>query len=216
MITSLPYLDRLDPARQEVFKQLAAFSNQFILAGGTAMMLQIGHRLSYDFDCFSEATLNHDAILRQAKRIFGSQIRPHIRTDEILSIKTLNNIEVTFVSHPFPILKKPVKTSSIPLFHLDDLAANKTHTIGRRPAWRDYVDLFFLLKWKLYNIGKLVKLAEQKFIGEFHDKLFLQQLTYYSDLEIVPTVFLKETYKTEEIKTFLEQQVEAYLKKVLS
>lgn len=48
-----PYLDQLDPARQDVFKKLVRFANEFTLGGGTAIMLQLGHRLSYDFDCFS-------------------------------------------------------------------------------------------------------------------------------------------------------------------
>lgn len=208
------YLDRLDNARQTVFKKLAAFSDQFILAGGTAIMLQIGHRLSYDFDCFSQ-TKPSDILLRKINQVFGSGIKPHLETDEILSIKTRSNIEITFVWHPFPLLKKPISTGYIPLFYLDDLAANKTYVIGRRGAWRDYVDLFFFLKWRLYTIETLINLANKKFTGEFHDKLFLEQLTYFNDLEIIPTVFLKEKHTPEEIKAFLGHEVEAYLKKIL-
>lgn len=213
--TSPPYLVKLDPERREVYESLGAFADQFVLAGGTAVMLQIGHRLSYDFDCFTEKALNHDAILRKVKHTFGQQIRPHLQTDEVLSIKTPQNVEVTFVSHPFPLLKKPVKTTAIPLFHLDDLAAHKAYVIGRRPAWRDYVDLFFLLNWKLYTVEKLISLASKKFVGEFHDKLFLEQLTFFADIEIVPVKFLKDAYAPAEIKTYLERQVESYIKKVL-
>lgn len=213
--TSPPYLGQLDPVRQAVFRDLKAFADEFVLAGGTAMMLQIGHRFSYDFDCFTEKKLAHDAVLRKAKTIFGPHIRPHIRTDEVLSLKTPQNIEVTFVFHPFPLLKKPITTNSISLFHLDDLTANKGHVIGRRPAWRDYVDLFFLMKWRLYDMTTLITLAEKKFTGEFHDKLFLEQLTYFEDLEIVPTAFLKESYTPDDIKNFLSHQVELYLKSVL-
>ena len=208
------YLDRLDNARQAVFKKLSAFSDQFVLAGDTAIMLQIGHRLSYDFDCFSKIKPS-DLLLRKINRVFGSGIKLHLRTDEILSIKTDTNIEITFVWHPFPLLKKPISTRYIPLFHLDDLAANKAYTIGRKGAWRDYVDLFFLLKWQLYTIETLIKLANEKFTGELHDKLFLEQLTYFDDLEIVPTVFVKEKHTPEEIKAFLGHEVETYLKKIL-
>lgn len=210
-----PYLDRLDPARQTAFKNLTAFSDEFVLAGGTAIMLQIGHRQSYDFDCFTKKTLEHDQILRKAKRIFGQQIEPHIRTHEMLSLKTPNLVEVTFVSHPFPFLKDPILSNSIPLFHLDDLAANKAYVVGRRPAWRDYVDLFILFKWDLYTIKSLIELAERKFTGEFSAKLFLEQLTYFSDINIVPVKFIKISYTPEEIKSFLENQVTAYLKKLI-
>lgn len=40
------YLDQLSPERQAVFKKLKHFADRFTLAGGTAIMLQIGHRLS--------------------------------------------------------------------------------------------------------------------------------------------------------------------------
>jgi len=46
------FLDQLDKERRQVFKKLKVFSSSFVLAGGTAIMLQIGHRLSYDFDLF--------------------------------------------------------------------------------------------------------------------------------------------------------------------
>ena len=212
--TLLPFMVRLDPARQQVFKQLAPFSDCFVLAGGTAIMLQIGHRLSYDFDCFSET--NQPAnLLRKIKGVFGSQILLQVETGEQITFKTSSGVEVTFTHHPYPLLQKPIKTASIPLFHLDDLAANKAYTIGRRGAWRDYVDLFILLRWELYDIFTLIKLATRKFTGEFNDKLFLEQLCYFKDVELVPTKFLKKNYTADEIKSFLEQQVESYVKKIL-
>lgn len=208
------YLDQLSPERQEVFKKLTHFSRSFILAGGTAIMLQIGHRQSFDFDCFSEHGLS-STLIRNANIVFGGSISLQIETSEIISFKTNEGIEVTFVYHPYKPLKPPIKTGYINLFHLDDLAANKAYTIGRRGAWRDYVDLFFLLKWELYDIDKLARLAKKKFQGEFNEKLFLQQLTYFDDLKITPTVFLKDSYTDDEIKSFLEKQVKDYLSSIL-
>lgn len=104
----------------------------------------------------------------------------------------------------------------MPVFTLDDLAANKVFTIGRRGVWRDYVDIFFFLKRKKYFVKDLIKLAERKFSGEFSEKLFLGQLTYFDDIKIVPTVFLKEKYADEEIKNYLQSQVKDYLRGVFS
>lgn len=98
---------------------------------------------------------------------------------------------------------------------MDDLVANKAYTIGRRPAWRDYVDMFFILKWNLYSLNDVIQLAEQKFKGEFNAKLLLPQLTYFEDIHPAETAFIKETYTDEEIKHFLGDSVDAYLKTVL-
>ncbi len=215
MIMLPPYTEKLDPERQEVFRKLKKFSSDFILAGGTALMLQIGHRLSYDFDCFS-MNLLPDSLLRKAKNIFGKTILPELDTREQLTFKTPQRISVTFVYHPYRPLKSIIKTTFISLFDLDDLAANKAYTIGRRPAWRDYVDLFFLLKWNLYTIDTLINLANKKFPGEFNPKLFLEQLVYFDDLNVVSTEFLKESYDDGYIQSFLSQEVEKYLKRVLA
>lgn len=207
------FLDQLNHDRQEVFKKLKAFSKEFVLAGGTAIMLQIGHRRSFDFDCFIQQKLPEN-IDRKAKYVFGKYIFPIYKSREQLTFKTSHRVEVTFVSHPYKALQEPLKTNSIPLFHLDDLVANKAYTIGRRGAWRDYVDLFFFLKWNLYDLSTIIKLAEKKFEGEFNPKLFLEQLVYFEDVDILPAIFLKESYKDKQIQSFLEKEVEGYLGKL--
>lgn len=209
-----PYLDRLDNERQTIFKKLRYFSDRFILAEGTVLMLQIGHRLSYDFDCFSKYELPKN-LLSKIRRIFGLVAKPVVNNSELCLVKLSSGIELHFVYHPFKDLQKPIRSDYLPLANKDDLAANKAYTIGRRGAWRDYVDLFFLLKWKKYSIEKLTKLAEQKFQGEFNPKLFLEQLVYFKDLDITDTVFLKESYTSKEIQSFLSDQVDYYVKKVL-
>lgn len=182
------YLDQLSKERRQVFTRLKAFSD-YILAGGTAIMLQTGDRASYDFDCFSEKSISK-YLLVKVKEVFGQDVLLQIETSDMILIKT----------------------NSIPIFNLDDLAANKAFTIGRRGVWRDYVDIFLFLKRKKYSIKDLIKLAERKFGGEFNEKLFLGQLTYFDDIKIVPTVFLKEKYSDEEIKSYLEKEVSAYIK----
>ncbi len=209
-----PYLDQLDLDRQEAFKKLKHFASDFVLAGGTAIMLQIGHRLSFDFDCFSTSPLS-PTLARKVRRVFGKIILPRVRTSEQLTFSTEKSVEVTFVYHPYKMLKQPIQTGYMPILHLDDLAANKAYTIGRRGVWRDYIDLFFLLKWKFYRVEKIIALAEKKFEGEFNDKLFLEQLAYFKDVDTIPITFLKESYEVSEIQSFLEEQVAKYISRIL-
>lgn len=208
------FLDQLGNERKAVFHKLAAFADKFVLAGGTAIMLQLDHRRSFDFDCFSQQELSAN-LLAKTRRIFGPGVHLKTKTEDILTITTLEGVEVTFVSYPYPPLRPPLRTAPFPLFHLDDLVTNKAFTLGRRPVWRDYVDLFFFLKWNLYPIDKIIRLAEKKYGGEFNGKLFLQQLTYFDDVDIIKTEFLKEEYTAEEIRAFLETAVRNYLDSVL-
>lgn len=106
-------------------------------------------------------------------------------------------------------------TASINLASVFDIAAEKAQTLGRRAIWRDYVDLFFLLKWKILTLDKIIQLAKKKFGGEFVETQFLEQLPYFADLQKTPIEFVGKKYSDEEIKSFLEKEVEAYLKKIL-
>ncbi len=207
---SLPYLDQLSPERQAVLHKLKAFKDQFILAGGTAIMLQIGHRESYDFDCFTTQPLPQSLFLK-AKRVFGRKTRLILKNVEMLFVMTPEAVEINFVSYPYPSLHPPLASPTLELFHLDDLVSNKAFTLGRRPQWRDYVDLFFLMKWKQYDLAQIIHLSEKRFGGEFNDKLFIKQLTYYNDVTVRPTVFLKESYTDKQIKTFLKYEVRQHL-----
>lgn len=216
-MTMLPlFLDRLNSERQTAFKKLAAFAPPFVLAGGTAIMLQIGHRKSFDFDCFCETEALPANLLQKIRRVIGSSVTVRRKTTELITVVTPEQVEITFVCYPYKPLQKPVKTPGIPLFHLDDLAANKAYTLGRRPAWRDYVDLFFFMKQKIYSIEKVIELAEKKFGGEFNSRLFCQQLTYFDDVTIVETEFLKQSYAVAKIQSFLGNQVKTYLKAAVS
>lgn len=208
------FLDQLDNERQAVWHKLGRFGGSFVLAGGTAIMLQIGHRKSYDFDCFSEEKPS-PTLLDRVKNAFGRTMQIKTKTKDFLTVTTPRGIEITFVWYPYKPLHKPIKTDSLPLFHLDDLVTNKAFTLGRRPAWRDYVDLFIFLKWKLYSLATIITLTEKRFGGEFNSKLFLQQLTYWDDVNMTKTAFLKESYTDEEIKDFLGQHVDTYLKTIL-
>ncbi|MFH0749757.1 MAG: nucleotidyl transferase AbiEii/AbiGii toxin family protein [Candidatus Gottesmanbacteria bacterium] len=208
------FLDQFDNARQTIFPKLAAFSPSFTLAGGTAMMLQIGHRQSYDFDCFCFEPLTNK-VRKKATTLFGKDTKIKFDTPDIFSVITPELVEVTLVSYPYHPLRPTISTPSIALLHMDDLVANKAHTLGRRNAWRDYVDLFFVLKWNLYSLTSIISLTEKKYGNEFNARLFLGQLTYFQDINVMKTTFLKESYTPEEIQTFLGTAVRNYLQNIL-
>lgn len=90
------------------------------------------------------------------------------------------------------------------------IAANKAYKIQRGATWRDYVDLFFLLKKNFTTLEKVIADANKRFAGEFNEKLFLEQLVYFDDLEVVFTKFLQEKYTENQIKKFLIKTVKNY------
>jgi predicted nucleotidyltransferase component of viral defense system len=203
------YLEILDPERKKVWEKLSAFKKYGILAGGTALAFQLGHRKSFDFDLFLPKSLSRQ-FFRRVLDVFGKNIITRVSTEDILLIKTPKNIEIHFVYVWYINLYPTINTDSLRLFSVPDIAADKAFTIGKRGQWRDYVDIFFLLKKKLFTLEKIIELAQKKYRPEFNPRLFLEQLSYYDDINNFKIEFLKESYPTSQIQSFLTQAVKNF------
>lgn len=204
------HLELLDKNRQKVFSILSSFKNNGYLVGGTALALQINHRKSEDFDIFINKPIDNNFRLK-INRVFGN-IDFTLNTVDQINFMTAEGIRVTFVWYYFSLKNQLIKTQSLPLASVEDIAADKAITVGKRAIWRDYVDLFILLKRKIFDLEKIIKLAKKKFKGEFVESQFLEQLSYFDDLEIMPIEFIEKSYSEQEIKSFLEKAVSAYVK----
>lgn len=204
------HLELLDKERQTVFHALSTFKNIGYLAGGTALALQINHRRSEDFDIFIDKPVDNKLKLK-IEKVFGN-VNYSLKTSDQINFITKEGIKVTFFWYYFKPISDLIKTSSLSLASIDDIAADKAHTVGFRAIWRDYVDIFLLLKTENYSLKKIIELGKKKFKGEFIEMQFLEQLRYFDDLQIVPVDFVKEKYSDLEIKNYLQEQVRGYLK----
>lgn len=79
--------------------------------------------------------------------------------------------------------------------------------LGKRPKWRDYVDLYFLLKNKYISLGELIELSKKKFASDFSERLFLEQLVYWNDIGNYVVEFVGKEIPPSEIKLFFEDEV---------
>jgi len=205
------HLELLDKNRQSVFEGLGVFRDEGTLAGGTALSLQIEHRHSFDFDIFLEREIKRRDFLKLKNAFEIKSVE--LSTPDQLTVATAEGISITLVHYFYKPLFEKVPTSSLPLYSVEDIAPDKAFTIGRRALWRDYVDLFFILKLGYLDIFELIQHCQKKFGVEFNPKLFLEQLVYFEDLEITRISFIKEGYAPEEIRNFLKNQVEKFKKR---
>ncbi len=201
----------LTPTQKFVFERLAIFKKIGVLAGGTALAFQLRHRKSFDFDIFTKKEISPD-LFWEIRKIFGRKTKPIKESERELSFFTPNKIKVTFFHYPLKPFYKIIKTPSLFIFDWRDIAADKAYTIGRRPIWRDYVDLFFIIR-RGHGLEKIISDAKRKFQGSFSEKLFLGQLGYFGDLEDFKISFLKEKYQPQEIQKFFKKKIEEYTKK---
>lgn len=208
------FLDLLDENRKDVFAKLKNFSNIGVLGGGTALALQIGHRKSYDFDIFINKKIDKN-IWRKAKDVFGKNSIKILENEDQLDLITPNNIKVTFFKDDYKSIRDPISNEFINLMNIVDIATNKALIQGRRPKWRDYIDLYFLLKDSYINLEELIKLSATKFSTDFSEKLFLEQLVYWDDVRSYQIEFIEKDIDPDEIKTYLINTVKEYKRKII-
>src|ERR1700692_4765828 len=119
-----------EPARA-LFPSLARFRG-FYLAGGTALALQIGHRVSVDFDLFSDENIDRSLLPRiQCEFSEAASIAPLINNLDELTV-LVDDVKITFLKYPFPTFDPFVIYDQVPLLSVREIAATKAYTLGRR------------------------------------------------------------------------------------
>ena len=145
-------IEVLKSRQQEIFPYLRDFK-EFVLVGGTALALQMGHRVSVDFDLFTENDLSA-RLLSKTKRIFrGCKVSISIKLPEQFTVK-IDDVKVDFVSHKFPFILSPIEFKKVKIAQVPEIAAMKAYTLNFRGSNKDCVDLYFILKEGLYWTGK--------------------------------------------------------------
>ncbi|OIO44566.1 MAG: hypothetical protein COY72_00565 [Candidatus Nealsonbacteria bacterium CG_4_10_14_0_8_um_filter_35_10] len=203
----------LTKKQKAVFNNLKPLKKIGVLTGGTALAFQLKHRRSYDFDIFTSNKIPGN-LSWDAKKIFGKKIKVVQDSENELTFFTHPKVKVTFFYYPFKPIYKIIKTTSISIFDWRDIAADKAYTLGRRPIWRDYVDLYFMIE-KGHGLKKIIHEARKKFGGLFSEKLFLGQLIYFGGLQDFKIDFLGKSFQPPEIKKFFEKEIRKYKKEIL-
>lgn len=198
-------LAALKSEQRKIFKKLKHFP-EFYLVGGTALALQIGHRVSIDFDLFSPNNIPND-FLSRAKKIFKDfKIEVILDHSEQTSVK-VGQTKIDFVKYKFPRLLRLTELNGVKLLSVPEIAAIKAFAIGRRGTLKDYIDLYFILKEKHIALERIKKMAEKKYKSDFNFRLFLEQLIYLEDIKKEKIEFLKKPITREEMANFFEKEI---------
>ena len=193
----------LSVEQQQLIPFVQSFKKEYYLVGGTAIALQIGHRQSIDFDLFKLSNVQQVKI---NQRLSEFKVPYQLLFADSQSFHILaNDVKLTFFQYPFKITTKPT-FEGIKMPDLLHLAAMKAYALGRRAKWKDYVDLYFILK-DYHSLEEISDKTQAIFGSIFSPKLFKQQLCYYKDIDYTEEVFYMENYAVsdDEIKRFLTE-----------
>ncbi|MBC8525631.1 MAG: nucleotidyl transferase AbiEii/AbiGii toxin family protein [Candidatus Cloacimonetes bacterium] len=185
----------------ELLRLIKAFKREFYIVGGTATALYLGHRRSIDFDLFKFGELRKRAIKDKIENNRYSYKIIHQSYEEFTI--EVNSVKITFYNYPYNINIQINFDNIINLPTLLDLAAMKALALGGRAKWKDYVDLYFILR-EYYSLKDISLNAKKIFRDHFSEKLFHQQLCYFEDIDYSESIdYIDTAVKDIEIKNFL-------------
>ncbi|MFT7033245.1 MAG: putative nucleotidyltransferase component of viral defense system [Cyclobacteriaceae bacterium] len=148
------------------------------MAGGTALALQIGHRISIDLDFFSEHGFDEKHLVNILERDYNASI---ISQYENTVLTNIEGVKVDIISHQYEQLSKSSVVDGIRMASKDDIAAMKLNAVVNRGAKKDFVDIFFLLHD--YSLNQLITLHNRKYPNQ-NELLVLKSLTYFADADL--------------------------------
>ena len=169
------------PATLELIKSLQSekIFKDFHLVGGTALSLQIGHRISVDIDLFSQNEFETGFYLEYLERKYDFKLQYEYEN----TLKGfINGIFIDILRHNHPYIHEPINEENIRLLSKADIAAMKVNAIaGNGTRLKDFIDIYFLAKE--FTIGEIIGFYSEKYgkRNEFHA---LKSLTYFKDIVI--------------------------------
>jgi len=174
------HLNILSDQQNELLPFISCFRRNYYLVGGTAIALHIGHRRSIDFDLFTDKKLNKLLI---RKKMLEQKLSKQILFEDMDQMHfLLNNVKITFFIYPYQIKHNEMVKKFISMPSLLTLSAMKAFALGRRAKWKDYVDLYFILK-DYYSIKDISTEANLIFGDLFSEKLFREQMAFHEDID---------------------------------
>lgn len=183
-----PRLDILPAAQFQLWPQLRAASDLgFVLYGGTAIALRLGHRPSIDFDFFSEQPLDREAIKAAFPFVAQSTSRKDERNTWVLEAPCADTsarpVQVSFFGTlSFGRVGAPDLTADgvLQVADLDDLMAHKVKVVLQRAEAKDYRDVAAMINAGV-SLPKGLASARALFGSNFQPSESLKALVYFED-----------------------------------
>jgi len=187
-MTSHIFWNALAPETRRTFEALAKLPipRDFYLGGGTALALQIGHRISHDLDFFSATNPlgmeEREALAGHLQRLETVTIR-HESDAQLYA--TILGVEVSFVYQHRPLLFQTIDLDSIEAAQPVDIGLMKLSAIKDRGTRRDFVDLYAMRL--VAPLRTLFQLLPQKYYDRPDFTVHLAYaLRYFEDAEADP------------------------------
>jgi hypothetical protein len=196
------YLSALPHDARQLLRELGreSLNDSFYLAGGSAVALHLGHRVSTDLDFFTLQDGYEAESLAQQLRAIGP-LNIHKQSRGTL-IGLLKGVRVSFTLYPHPTLAEMAALEGVAVAHLLDIALMMLNAISRGGRKRDFIDLYFICR-QGYRLDDLLRRVPEKY-GPYSSSDLVRALVYFVDAEGDETPRMLVPFDWEDVKEFFE------------
>jgi hypothetical protein len=177
-------LDILPPAQHRLWGELGSLPAPFVLYGGTALALHLGHRQSEDFDFFANGDIDTDRLYRTAPFLRGSQITQQEPNTLTCLVDRGGPIKVSFFGLPhLARIRPPVvaEGNDLRVASLLDIAGTKAAVVQRRAQAKDYIDIDALITQAGIDLSTQLAADRAIYGAQFAPTPTLKALAYYGE-----------------------------------
>lgn len=157
------------------------------LAGGTAVALHLGHRLSVDFDFFAPEAMDSLHWLHELQTAFSTDFNlSAVKIEKNTLVVNINSTGFSMFTYTYPLVESPVLDVALPvhLASLRDLALMKLIAINQRGACKDFIDLKCIMEHTGLALEALITDIQRKYtVGEEIIFQLKKSLLYFDDAE---------------------------------
>lgn len=179
-----PHLEVLPSAQRNLWAELRAVPDEFVLYGGTALALHLGHRDSVDFDFFGSRPLDLGRLEAGIPFLAGARIVQREKNTLSAIIDRGGRVKVSFFGVPLlPRLFPPhiATDNGLRVASLIDLAGTKASVLQMRAEAKDYVDMDALLRLGKVSLPTALAAAQKLYGPSFNPEVTLKALSYFDD-----------------------------------
>ena len=179
-----PRLDILSLPQRRLWDELAAVPPEFVLYGGTAIALHLGHRQSVDFDFFGNKPLDPARLVPDVAFLAGATVTQREPNTFSCNVDRGGPVKLSFFGLPgltrlLPPLIAP--DNGLQVASLLDLAGAKASLVQQRAEAKDYIDIDALLSDGRIDLPMALAAARAIHGTEFNPQSTLKALCYFED-----------------------------------
>lgn len=183
------------------------------LAGGSALALHYGHRISVDFDFFTPTEFKSEAIMRLLQSIGSFQFKEAAEKNTLLGL--FNNVKFSLFLYTYPVLFKLIEFEGVSILDPRDIAAMKIAAVMDRGTKKDFIDLFFLVK-KGIALEEMFRYYDRKYQALANNLYsIMTSLSYFEDAEDSDMPEMIQKTHWIEIKQFFKKETIRLTKKYI-